>query len=662
MAQTKTLGVGPFTGVRTTLNPYDDAGSDTLASATNCYFQDPVVGGGVFQRPGSTNPVNAPGITYGGMYSHTAGNGSVYNFVVNGDGITYQKLYRWQSMGASLVDVTPANMLLPLTARVYFNSLADEMIVSDGNQKAWRVTNLGGTPVTATPIEYGVATNVLSIGSTDTALANSAFVYTTRVVSGFGTQTTKAANPIGTAIGALGTLPANQWVSILVELDTATGNFVFAAAAGIAVGYATEPLAIAALPARTANRWYVGYVTVRADAALAWIAGTDAFAGGATGNQAQTTNYYAGEGPAWSAFQQPVIYSGSLFFVLNQVNGTYARTAITWSEPNLPAEGYQQSGYDNVWELTQTSALPIYALAATNDVLYYFREASIGAVSGTPGINFQGTATHDVVAGNIGCVESGSIAQYLNYVYFADQNGRPHRLPIGGAPEPIWTQAYSLYETAQGYTGVAANAGVIEPNLNVYLVLYTNPNTTRTMTVWDAQTGRYQGTWTFDGSVPFVLAILRDSAAVTSGGLSLGMMMNVIADTPLYKLATVFDNVWADAGIATSVGVHTGFLGYDAKQDRQYKELRAISADASGVPAWGASVLTSQQSASLGAGTSPTTPPETPVYRTTWKMDNVSGRDISLRLAATATASAQKKLFRLEVDAVDGNIAQVSDY
>ena len=97
----------------------------------------------------------------------------------------------------------------------------------------------------------------------------------------------QAANAVGTAVGALGQIAANTWGVILVELNS-TPTFSFTAAFNAGAGYATEALAIAALPARTATRHYVGYVTVRADAGFVWIAGTDALQGGGSGAPASS--------------------------------------------------------------------------------------------------------------------------------------------------------------------------------------------------------------------------------------------------------------------------------------------------------------------------------------------------------------------------------------
>ena len=655
-----TFHAGPFRRVRTTANPYDDYGDDTLAAATNCYFQDPVSGGGVFARPGATNPVSVTGIASGGMYCHIGLDGTVYNFVVSGDGSAALKIYRWASMGASVTDVTPTNIVLPVTGNVYFTSLNGEMIVSDGVDKMWRATSLSSTPIVATVIEQQTPATALSIGSNDVRLANTAFTYTGRASPILGTQATFAANATGTAVGALGQIAIGTWGIILVELNSSAA-LVFTAAFNAGAGYATEALAIAALPARTATRWYVGYVTMRADGGAVWIAGTDAFAGGSTGNQAQTTNYYAGEGPAYSVFGQPVIYYGAVFVIYQQVEATYARTTIGWSEPNEPGVGYQQTDYDNQWTLTQTSAFPLYVLVPTNGALYYSRELGWGVVAGAPGINFQGTATHDIVAGNVGCTNPAAAVRYLNYIYFADQSGRPWRMAVGGKQEPIWQQVSSLFEVSQFDSG-QAGFSLIEPNLNVYLQVYIAPDTTRSLLVFDAVTGNYEGTWVVGGTSVLRGAILRDGTSTANGGPSLGLMtFPPVSTIPLWKLATVYDAVWKDNNVTMDVSVSTGKLGYGAKRDRTYREVRAVSVNSAATPALTLAVATSQQSVSAAAGSVLASPPESTIYRTVWPLENVSGRDAALTIVPTTT-TAQFRLFRVEVDAVEGADVTVLDH
>lgn len=97
-----------------------------------------------------------------------------------------------------------------------------------------------------------------------------------------------------------GTIPADQWgvwrISVPSTFVDVTSNYgasivVTAGAANYTTGYASEALAIAALPAVPANSVSLGYITLKTKAGLPWIATTDALAGGTTNNEASETNY-----------------------------------------------------------------------------------------------------------------------------------------------------------------------------------------------------------------------------------------------------------------------------------------------------------------------------------------------------------------------------------
>lgn len=93
------------------------------------------------------------------------------------------------------------------------------------------------------------------------------------------------------AFGALGTIPASLWGIIGVERILASTTSFTSGAANYTTGYATEALAIAALPAQTADKVRTGYITIKASAS-GWVAGTDGLAAGSGGNVATTTNFY----------------------------------------------------------------------------------------------------------------------------------------------------------------------------------------------------------------------------------------------------------------------------------------------------------------------------------------------------------------------------------
>ena len=160
--------------------------------------------------------------------------------------------------------------------------------------------------------DYPIISPGLVIGSTDTNLGSVAFNFNIATTG----VTTKAAVAAGTAFGALGTVPTNTWALIAADI-VAAGTITFvSAAANYTTGYATEAAAIAANPAKTAVKVRMGYITLLTKVGSPWIAGTDALAGGATGNVASKTNYYSNAGPfdatAWATVNQVANLAGTV--------------------------------------------------------------------------------------------------------------------------------------------------------------------------------------------------------------------------------------------------------------------------------------------------------------------------------------------------------------
>lgn len=129
------------------------------------------------------------------------------------------------------------------------------------------------------------------------------------------------------ALGALGTIAASRWSIIAVDA-VAAGTLTFPVSANYAAGFATEALAIADAPAKTANKARIGYITILASAST-FVTGTDALAGGVGGNPATTTNYYNIASPFdIAADPANAITLGSIAFTAKAI-GNMAGTAIT---------------------------------------------------------------------------------------------------------------------------------------------------------------------------------------------------------------------------------------------------------------------------------------------------------------------------------------------
>jgi hypothetical protein len=125
-----------------------------------------------------------------------------------------------------------------------------------------------------------------SIGTTPTALANK------RVVAQFNgagaTAIEVAAVAAGTAFTATGhDVTADKWGSFLLSVQTGGTKTITMSAVAT---YASEALAIAALPTVPTNEAILGYVTIQATASIFWDATSDAL------SAAAACNYYEGYG------------------------------------------------------------------------------------------------------------------------------------------------------------------------------------------------------------------------------------------------------------------------------------------------------------------------------------------------------------------------------
>ncbi len=101
---------------------------------------------------------------------------------------------------------------------------------------------------------YPVTKTVLAIGSTDTAVSNAAFEYTS-----LGVQYSKAAVTAGTAPGN-DVVPQSTYGAVAFDIDAA-GTITAVEAAANATGYATAALAIAGIADAASGSARMGTVT-----------------------------------------------------------------------------------------------------------------------------------------------------------------------------------------------------------------------------------------------------------------------------------------------------------------------------------------------------------------------------------------------------------------
>lgn len=161
------LTTGPWKGVYDTPDPFD-ASPSHLRDLLNGYIPDPDAGSGVYARNGFGKAFNGNPLTtafsalYGqAVYEHTMLDGSILNFV-----IIAGKLLRLTAPNATattVTDVTPVGVSINSgVGPVYITSMVAEIggvtqsviVVNDQLNRPWYGTNLTGTPITGTYIDY----------------------------------------------------------------------------------------------------------------------------------------------------------------------------------------------------------------------------------------------------------------------------------------------------------------------------------------------------------------------------------------------------------------------------------------------------------------------------------------------------------------------------
>ena len=173
---------------------------------------------------------------------------------------------------------TPGTASCRVTAALNSDEIQDEVSFNNflyGMNNVLAALSGGEVPMT---------TSTISAGTTVTIACSASLISINGVAAIVAAQTAQA-------LGALGTIPAGTWGVIKYQRVLAgTASFV-SGADNYTTGYATEALAIAAMPATTADRVAIGYVTILAPEG-GFVVATTAL------GDATTTNYYSYEGAA----------------------------------------------------------------------------------------------------------------------------------------------------------------------------------------------------------------------------------------------------------------------------------------------------------------------------------------------------------------------------
>lgn len=392
-------------------------------------------------------------------------------------------------------------------------------------------------------------------------------------------------------------------------------------------------------------------------------------------------------GTTWAAFGPARLYGGSFIWTLSQYNSVSARTDIVWSLPGDGSTGYQQTNYDFRWTLGQTDADPITGTYGTNTQFYYWRENSIGAISGIPGPNFQTTHTDDAVSKNVGTLAPQSIIAYGTTIYFTDAIGRPYRLVPGSDPEPIWLQMRGIVQNQTvGFSGVTktVTTAAAEATMSAYIVAIWSPIPAQQCPategyIYDIRTGRYFARFSIaDGvqidclgsfidsngrSIMVALGSLEppDSNVATSGYVWGIKSLEAIGDLQTTEdgvFLTTNDDVftttegsetanWMDGETTPDIYIVTPRFGYDIDS--------VLSVDRAAVLMGGGAVTTVSAMTAAVAETVEGTPTpsstQDDVGKLTCGFAGIQGRGVSLKVQPT-TATSQFSVQQVSVNAV----------
>lgn len=259
-------------------------------------------------------------------------------------------------------------------------------------------------------------------------------------------------------------------------------------------------------------------------------------------------------------YGQPTVYYAKLFAIKNS-----DRLTITWSEENSANTGYEAGGFNNAWTLGQTGSQRIWALLGTNDGLYYWRDSSIGVISGAVDTDFTTTGVHDAISDNIGTL-SRDVLLYHGMIYFTDQSAKPYRFSSGGVTmEPLWIQMARKF-TPMYYGYGVEDAILISALSNTDVPIVSAPQMAQVLFCWaghnsilfagfNTESGLMQGLYQATGTTVHVVGPIRDLTYGYHKPL-IGMltshttpMLHQFGETfPTYTGGALFDNLGSAGG------------------------------------------------------------------------------------------------------------------
>lgn len=193
----------------------------------------------------------------------------------------------------------------------------------------------------------------------------------------------------------------------------------------------------------------------------------------------------------------PVVKDAKLFGILAN-----SRRELVWSEEADLATGFDTGGYNNAWDLRQTSQAALVALRADNAALRYQREGSSGMVLGQVNDDFQASGTFDDLAKHFGTVSPfASVLTEGGTLWSLDRLGRPYRVAPGTGVDTLWLAAEHTVATVDRDRLAFAWAAFVDDGDAVVFAVPRTAGSLRNTDLlrFDRATGDYVGRWTLPG-------------------------------------------------------------------------------------------------------------------------------------------------------------------
>jgi hypothetical protein len=116
----------------------------------------------------------------------------------------------------------------------------------------------------------------------------------------------------------------------------------------------------------------------------------------------------------------PTVYYSKLFFIKSA-------STIVWSEEGQANTGYEAGGFNNAWDLIQTtSADALEKILGTNEGLFFWRFKSAGVIRGAVSSTFQTDGVHDGVTQQAGSGRThGEPVQASGAVWWLSSEAHP---------------------------------------------------------------------------------------------------------------------------------------------------------------------------------------------------------------------------------------------